>query len=192
MSGMTGADYSSYDAEPVFVYHSIWQNLLLIVVCVPMILGSYSMIWSGTAGMIIGIAGVIFFGLGALVIAWFMLSERLCGKPYLQIFGDGIVVREKTPRRIMFADVKEFALASEKGKGGKFSDEAMLNVIYKDDVEARKYMESSKMGRILRRFNTKLGGAAEGISVDGLTMKKKDLCALLQQRLESYNSRNAE
>ena len=192
MNSVAESGYNSYDDEPVFIYHSIWQNLLLVAVCVPFILGAYSMIWSGTVGMIIGITGVIFFGLGALVIAWYMLSERLFGKPYLQIFGDGIVVRERNPRRIMFADVKEFALASEKGKGGKFSDEAILNVIYKDDVEARKYMESSKMGRILRRFNTELGGAAEGISVDGLTMKKKDLCALLQHRLESYNSRHAE
>jgi hypothetical protein len=43
-------------------------------------------------------------------------------------------------------------------------------------------------GRAVRRFNKSVAGSQEGLLAEGLTIKPKDLCEILNERVK--NSRN--
>ena len=55
-------------------------------------------------------------------------------------------------------------------------------------IELQKFEDASKAGRAVRRFNKSVAGSQETLPADGLTIKPKDLCEILNERVK--DSRN--
>ena len=181
---------SRHGGEVVYIYHSVWKTLLLVMGAGFLAFGSYASLGKGLFLTVIGIVGLIFFGYGGLYILWLLASEMLFNKPYIQIFHDGVVVRGRKPMRFMFSDVKKFRLIGYNGTKKWSNNAEMIGVVYKDKIEERKTENSSMLGKKLRRFNVVVGGAPESFATSELSMSSKAIFDLLQQRLEEYNSNN--
>ena len=74
---------------------------------------------------------------------------------------------------IRFADVERFFLAGK-----------MIGIRYNKDREIQKMEEASMLGRIIRRFNQRIGDAQEHLYVSNMTMKPQELCDLLNKRVK--------
>ena len=83
---------------------------------------------------------------------------------------------------VRFADVECFYLTKVETARGK----TMLIVIqYKENVELQKFEDASKAGRAVRRFNKNVAGSQYTLPADGLTIKPKDLCEILNERVKN-------
>ena len=60
----------------------------------------------------------------------------------------------------------------------------MIGIQYKKDVEFQKFENADKAGRSVRRFNMSVTGFQEALPADGLTIKSKDLCEILNERVQ--------
>ena len=87
-------------------------------------------------------------------------------------------------QEVRFADVECFYLTKVETARGK----TMLIVIqYKENVELQKFEDASKAGRAVRRFNKNVAGSQYTLPADGLTIKPKDLCEILNERVKNSN-----
>jgi hypothetical protein len=48
--------------------------------------------------------------------------------------------------------------------------------------------DASGLGRFVRRFNERIGGSQEHLYVSSMTMKPKELCDLLNERVKRCNN----
>ena len=181
---------SRYDNDVVYVYHSVWKTLLLVMAAGFLVFGSYVSIGQGVFLTVVGVIGLVFFGFGGLYILWLLTTEMIFNKPYIQIFHDGVVVRGKKPIRYMFSDVKKFHLIGYNGKKKWNSNAEMIGVVFKENVERHKAESSGFFGKKLRRFNVVVGGAPESFATSELSMSSKAIFDILQQRLKAYNSKS--
>ena len=77
---------------------------------------------------------------------------------------------------IRFCDVEEFYMTKKTGN--------LICVKYNEDIEEQKIIDSSVAERMARKFNNKVTGAQESISVEGMTMDAVSLLDILNDRLE--------
>ena len=165
--------------ETIKVYHALGRNVFFITLCFLFAgLIFYSLhIYSGF-GRIIAWLGILFFGLGGLFMLCLMLKERITHTPYYLITEDGIISNMGSKAwEIRFADVERFFVTN-------FKQATFIGIQYKKDVEALKIESASKFGRAVRHFNQVTAASQEALVADGLTIKPKDLCDLLNERLK--------
>ena len=152
--------------EDIRIYHSIWKNIALLAVCFVFVAMGIFMLLHGEQSFIVW-AGILFFGGGGLFVLFLILKERITHTPYYMITDDGIIMnRGLKTYEVRFADVECFYLTKVETARGK----TMLIVIqYKENVELQKFEDASKAGRAVRR----------------LTIKPKDLCDILNERVKN-------
>lgn len=168
------------------IYQSIWKNMLLVVACFLFVAlacimiqdDTYSIRWPGSK--LVGWIGLVFFGVGGIVIFVATVYNRIRHIPLLVIYEDRLelYVQSKGKYQVInFADVSRFRLI-------KFRSAKMITIDYKNGAIKRKYKESSAFRRWLMDFNFMTVGAMEAIPAHNLTMKGEDLFNLLNKHLE--------
>ena len=131
-------------------------------------------------------AGILFFGGGGLFVLFLILRERITHTPYYMITDDRIIMNSGLKTyEVHFADVERFYLTKVGTERGKTK---LIGIQYKENVELHKFEDASKAGRAVRRFNKSVAGSQETLPADGLTIKPKDLCEILNERVK--DSRN--
>ena len=167
--------------QTISVYHSIWKGGLLVASCLVLAtFGIYDIDSSG--GGIISWLCALFFGIGGLFMLGLMLKERITKTPYYLITDDSITFNGSLKAcEIRFADVERFYLTNVGTTRGKTQ---MIGIQYKKDVEFQKFENADKAGRSVRRFNMSVTGFQEALPADGLTIKSKDLCEILNERVQ--------
>ena len=174
--------------EDVRIYHTPWGGkawwaiLLLMLMCCGLLWmvadnpDQPLVIW---LCIILMAAMVLFFPVIAL---W----ERWAKCPPVTVMTDRVVCESPWKRwEYRFEDVKRFELY-EMGLGRGAKHEFFINVHFHKRVSDRKMNEASRVGRKVRRFNTRLTGTQENIAASALTMKPQALCDLLNERLDNY------
>ena len=98
--------------EEIKIYHSLWRMLLMgigglaFAVMIILILRSLR-----PGNVIIGYAGIVFFGLGGLALIFWALKEKLSGRPFLTITDEVMIYNGGWKQyEIRFADVNSFVL----------------------------------------------------------------------------------
>ena len=124
---------------------------------------------------------ILFFGGGGLFVLFLILRERICDKAYYIITDKSVLVDGMKKWEVRFADVEEFYLIN-------VSSSKQIGIKYKKEIELQKFEDASKAGRAVRRFNKSVAGSQEALPAEGLTIKPKELCEILNERVK--NSRN--
>ena len=138
---------------------------------------------SRAGNVIIGYIGIAFFGLGGLALIYWALKERLTGRPFLTITDEGIIYNGGWKQYdIRFADVNSFVLL-----GGR--QNMFIGIRFKRGVERQKMEDANFIGRLARKFNLAVSGTQESISLSCVPMKAKELCDILNERLNNTNKR---
>ncbi len=174
--------------DTIRVYHSIWKSGLLVAVCLGFTASGIFLINAGEDSIIIWL-GILFFGIGGLFMLWFILKERITNTPYYLITDDGIIMN--SPFRsfeVHFADVECFFLTKVKTSRG--INTKFIGIQYKENVESQQFKDASMAGRAVRSANMSMVGSQEALPAEGLTIKPKDLCEILNERVNSNLSNN--
>ena len=168
--------------EEIRVYLSLWKNTPVILICFAFAaLGIHTLIvhpekmgfWLWT--------GLLFFGLGGIFMLWLILRERITGKPYYVVTDESVTMNSGLKAwEVRFDDVERFFLAGK-----------MIGIRYRKDREIQKMEDASGLGRLVRRFNQRIGGSQEHLYVSGMTMKPKELCDLLNKRAKKVKGGNS-
>ena len=165
--------------EEIRVYHSLWKTGILILVCFAFAaLGLHTLIVHPEKSGFVFWLGLLFFGLGGIFMLWLILRERITGKPYYLVTDESVIMNSGLKAwEIRFADVESFFLVGK-----------MIGIRYNKDKEIQKMEDASGLGRLVRRFNQRIGDAQEHLYVSGMTMKPKELCDLLNERVKKVKS----
>ena len=167
--------------KTIKVYHSLWKNGLLVAVCLGFTAFSIYSIISGN-DRIIEWLGTLFFGIGGLFMLWLMLKERITHAPYYLITDDSIIMNSGLKIfKVYFADVERFFLTKV---GTARGTTKLIGIQYRKGVELQKFEDAGKAERAVRRFNKSVAGLQEALPADGLTIKPKDLCKILNERVK--------
>jgi len=168
--------------ETIRVYHSLWKSGLLVAVCFGFTALGIFLINAGKDGIVAWLA-TSFFGIGGLFMLWLILKERITHTPYYMITDDCIIMNSgfKTCE-VHFADVECFFLTEVGTARGKTK---LIGRQYKEKLELQKYKDASKAGRAVRSFNKRVAGSQEALPADGLMIKPKALCEILNERVNS-------
>lgn len=171
--------------ETIRIYHSVWRMLLLILTSFAFVAASFFMLndpkIEGGFYVVIGWLGIVFFGLGGLLMLYAILKERLTDRPFMTITDEAIIMEGMKQSVIRFADVKSFEVVNMRNQ--KF-----VAVHYKPNVEQQKMDEAGTIGRNIRSLNRRLVNAQETITTTGTGMKAEELCDLLNERLRRVKS----
>lgn len=171
--------------ETIRIYHSVWRMLLLILTSFAFVAASFFMLndpkIEGGFYVVIGWLGIVFFGLGGLLMLYAILKERLTDRPFMTITDEAIIMEGMKQSVIRFADVKSFEVVNMRNQ--KF-----VAVHYKPNVEQQKKDEAGTIGRNIRSLNRRLVNAQETITTTGTSMKAEELCDLLNERLRRVKS----
>ncbi|SET17884.1 STM3941 family protein [Prevotella sp. kh1p2] len=171
--------------ETIKVYHSLWKSGLLIAVSLGFAALGIYIIFSGNDGIVAWLS-TLFFGIGGLFVLWLVLKERINHTPYYVITDNGIIMNSGLKTyEVHFADVEYFFVTEVGTARGKTK---LIGIQYKRNVELQKFEDAGKAGHTVRHLNMSVTGSQEALPADGLTIKPKDLCEILNERVES--SRN--
>lgn len=171
--------------EDIRIYHSIWKNIALMAVCFVFVAMGIFLLLHGKQSFNVW-SGTLFFGVGGLFVLFLILKERITHTPYYVITDDGIIMNSGLKTyEVHFTDVECFYLTKVGTVRGKTT---LIGIQYKESIELQKIEDASMAGRAVRRFNKSVAGSQEALPADGLTIKPKDLCEILNERVK--NSRN--
>lgn len=169
----------------IWIYRSLWKDLLLAICCLAFAAGGCYILKNDDAPFFIkiiaGWLNVIFFGGGGLLLLLSTLYNRFRHIPLLIIYDDRVeqyVLLKRTYQTIKFEDVKGFHLINSK----------MISVDYKEESLQQKFENSSGFMQRLMSLNLMVAGTVDAISTDNLTMKGKDICNILNERLKRFLS----
>lgn len=167
------------------IYQSLWRNMLLGVLCLAFAVGGCMIIKDDYCNLMTKVLGgwlsVVFFGGGGLFVIILTLYNRIRCTPLLIIHNDRLemyVQRKAVYHTVYFADVKRFRLIN-------VFHTKQIAIDYKVVPFINKFEESSGVKQRVMRFNFNTLGAIESIPADNLTMKGKDICDLLNERLRT-------
>lgn len=147
---------------------------LTIVFVIPLSQGKGSLIWNWSL--------LLFSGSAFLFFLFIILRERLLHKPPLIITEDKVI--DNNVGRIKeyhFTDIHHFDLIISPGL---YASRAVIRIHYMPSVETKKMSEAKGMDRIYRKMNVAMMNAQDSIQVTNLTMKPRQLCDLLNERLK--------
>ena len=122
-----------------------------------------------------GWLGVLFFGLGGLMLLCLAINEFVMRKPYLTITDKSITAISLTTKEYLLEDIDYF----EYQRALK-----LIGIHYKKGIGRRKMKEASGFGRFVRKLNVRLSNTQESLSAYVLPMKPEELCKLLNSRLK--------
>lgn len=163
--------------EEIRIYHSYKRNIGTLLACLLFVAcGCFLLSSDDIVAKVIGIATLLFFGGGLLLVVYTLTKHFLQKKPCIVVTERSIVLSGIKEHEIRFCDVEEFYMTKKTGN--------LICVKYNDDVEEQKIIDSSVAERMARKFNNKVTGAQESISVEGLTMDAVSLLDILNDRLE--------
>lgn len=168
--------------EEIKLYHKVWAMLpvllvllaLTIVFVIPLSQGKGSLAWNWSL--------LLFSGSAFLFFLFIILRERLVHKPPLIITEDKVI--DNNVGRIKeyhFTDIHHFDLIIYPGL---YVSRAVIRIHYMPSVETKKMSEAKGMDRICRKMNIAMMNAQDSIQVTNLTMKPRQLCDLLNERLK--------
>jgi len=170
--------------EDILIYQSWWKNaitILFLLILAGMSIYGYIIgkipVWTLLAAILLGVCG--------LILLYIFVKQQLKHTPYMVITDESVKVLVGKGMEFKFADVEDFFLL------GYPLSSSVIGIHFKEGVQQRKMEEASQTGRIVRRFNEKVGGAQEGVPASGLTVRPKVLCEILNERLEQYRRREA-
>lgn len=165
------------------IYQSLWKNMLWAAVCFAFAAAGCLLVQSVYADWSTKVFGgwlcIIFFGGGGLFLILTTLYNRIRHIPFLIIYEDKLELyeqRKNTYHTIHFTDVECFRLI-------KIHSTKLIAVDYKVIPLKNKLEKSSGFMQRLMAFNFKVSGAIESLSADNLTMKGKEICDILNERL---------
>ena len=147
---------------------------LTIVFIIPLSQGKGSLVWNWSL--------LLFSGSAFLFFLFIILRERLLHKPPLIITEDKVI--DNNVGRIKeyhFTDIHHFNLIISPGL---YVSRAVIRIHYMPSVETKKMSEAKGMDRIYRKMNIAMMNAQDSIQVTNLTMKPRQLCDLLNERLK--------
>lgn len=147
---------------------------LTIVFIIPLSQGKGSLVWNWSL--------LLFSGSAFLFFLFLILRERLLHKPPLIITEDKVI--DNNVGRIKeyhFTDIHHFDLIVSPGL---YVSQAVIRIHYMPSVETKKMSEAKGMDRIYRKMNVAMMNAQDSIQVTNLTMKPRQLCDLLNERLK--------
>ena len=159
-------------SEEIWVYRSIWRSLLNILVGILFTVGAIISLITDT-GVVLAWLTILFFGGGALIMVYSLLKQLITHRPYMIIGDKSVRVLDGKGYEVPFADVEEFFITNGD----------IIGIHFRNPVEATKMEEAGTMERVLRKWNKKVSGSQESIAAEGLTIKPKILCAILNERL---------
>ena len=148
--------------EEIRIYLSLWKNAPVILICFAFAaLGIRTLVVHPEKMGFWLWLGLLFFSLGGIFMLWLILKERLTGKPYYLVTDESVTMNSGLKAwEVRFADVERFFLAGK-----------MIGVVYKKDREVQKMEDAGWLGRIVRRFNQRIGGSQEHLYVSSMTMR---------------------
>ena len=177
--------------QEIKIHLSVWRTLLLTLVCAAFVAMAFMMIahpsssrWNPIFLQVVGVIGILFSGLGLIVIPSMMIRERITGQAYITITDKSFIVRGSKAFITNFSDVEAFEIV-EIGK------QKFISIHYKPDVEIQKLEDASLLGRLTRRFNTNLTGAQEHLTTTGTNIKTEELFEILNERLNTCRNQVA-
>ena len=147
---------------------------LTIVFIIPLSQGKGSLVWNWSL--------LLFSGSAFLFFLFLILRERLLHKPPLIITEDKVI--DNNVGRIKeyhFTDIHHFNLIISPGL---YVSRAVIRIHYMPSVDTKKMSEAKGMDRIYRKMNVAMMNAQDSIQVTNLTMKPRQLCDLLNERLK--------
>ena len=150
----------------------MWKLLLAILVGILFTVGAIIMLIKGEDGVMTWLS-ILLFGGGALIMVYSLLKQLITHRPYMIIGDKSVRVLDGKGYEVLFADVEEFFITNGD----------IIGIHFRNQVEATKMEEAGTMERVLRKWNKKMSGSQEAIAADGLTVKPKILCAILNERL---------
>ena len=159
-------------SEDIWVYRSMWKLLLAILVGILFTVGAIIMLIKGEGGVMTWLS-ILLFGGSALIAVYSLLKQLITHRPYMIIGDKSVWVFDGKGYEVLFADVEEFFITNGD----------IIGIHFRNPVEATKMEEAGTMERVLRKWNKKVSGSQEAIAADGLTVKPKILCAILNERL---------
>ena len=166
--------------EEIKIYHSLWKTGLVILICFAFTaLGIYSLVVHPEKSGLVFWLGILFFSIGGIFMLWLILKERITGSPYYLVTDKSVIMNSGLKTwEVRFADVAHFFLMGK-----------MIGIHYKKDKEIQKLKDASRLGRLVRRFNQRIGDSQEHLYVSDMTMKPKELCDLLNERVKKVEDR---
>ena len=167
--------------DEIRIYHSIWRNVISMLVCLAFAVGGAFLIANGKNTFIAWTA-TIFFGLGVLVFLYLLVWERISHTPYLVITDKSVVMNSGFKSyEIPFADVGDFFFIDSFGN-------KIIGFRYKKEVEAKQNAEATAVGRTVRKINKFAAGAPGAIPASDLTLRPNAILELLNERLTATSS----
>ena len=168
--------------------NSLWKNILLTVGCFAFAAGGYFILHDANTSwptkVFGGIGSMIFFGCGGMFMCMMTLYNIITRIPFLIIYDDRLDIyeqRKRTYRTIYFKDVvqfRQFSIYSNK----------YIAIDYCTKPLMRKMEESSCLTKRVMKFNASVTGAIESIPVQNLTMRGKEICNTLNNRMKIWKS----
>ena len=174
------------------IYQGVWKNTFYAICCLAFAIVGYLIIINPSTKwptkIFGGLLNMIFFG-GASALFFAMAShKRIRRIPFLIIYADRLGIykqRNGDYHTINYADVKKFRLV-------KIHSSKMIAVDYKTAPLIHKFDGASDLKQNIMNFNFNEIGAIENIPVHNLTMKGKEICDILNRRLNCWQVRPAE
>lgn len=159
------------------VYHSVWKMAIYIIGCFLFAEGGWYMIGHprNNLDIFMGWLGVLFFGLGGLMLLCLAIKEFLFRNPYLTITDKSVIARSLTTKEYLLEDIDSFQYQRAL---------KLIGIHYKKGVGRKKMKEASIIGRFVRKLNVRLSNTQESLSAYVLPMKPEELCKLLNSRLK--------
>lgn len=179
---MNMTDKKVHEGE-IRVYQSLWKTTLLSVLCLSFAVVGCLIIMDDDVSVgrriLAGWLNVIFFGGCGLFVLMVNIYNKVRHIPFLIIHRDKLefyVQFRGTYYTIYFIDVERFRMTRVFGS-------KQIAIDYRTSPLANKYEESSAFRKWLLKFNLNVLGAIESIPAEGLTMRGKDVCNILNERL---------
>lgn len=169
--------------EEIRFYRSVWRNVLLSLCSFAFTaVGVLMLLAENEKPLKVVIAawiGILFFGLGGLLIAYDIIKEQVTWRPYLIITDEKVVINSWRSWEASFADVETCFLTC-------VANVWMVGIKYKKNIEKQRLNDANLLGRAVRNYNLKVAGTQDAIATNGLTVKPQALCDLLNERLEEW------
>ena len=174
--------------KEIRIYHSLWKNILLTVGCFTFAVGGYFILHDANTSwptkVFGGIGSMVFFGCGGMLMFMMTLYKTTTHIPFLIIHDDRLDIyeqRKRTYRTIYFKDVERFRLISI-----YFNNYIAIDYCTKPLM--RKMENTSCLTQRMMKFNVSVSGAIESILVQNLTMRGKEICNTLNNRMKIWRS----
>ena len=148
--------------KEIRIYHSLWKNILLTVGCFAFAAGGYFILHDANTSL-------------------YNITTHI---PFLIIHDDRLDIyeqRKRTYRTIYFKDVKQFRLIS-------IYSNNYIAIDYCTVPLMRKMDNASCLTQRMMIFNVSVSGAIESILVQNLTMRGKEICNTLNNRMKIWRS----